>query len=239
MVIRLAASPCFCGLTDGDFIDKDFVSQANIPTVLLEEPREVSAINGNLLVRVIHMTSPLSQMLSGNHQETLRLFMISSPQSPVVLGLPWLKRHNPNIDWTTASIYAWSDSCHRRSRSFHHPAWWGPSYGGSNRRCRRLSVTRRDARQVNCLFCQVSGLKSPANPRCPWSHITVDFITCLPPFEGNTTILTIPKRFSKAAHFMPLTALPTALETANLLVTHMFCLHGILSQTGVPSTSQV
>lgn len=141
------------------------MSQANIPTVLQDEPGEVSAING--IIRKIHMTSPLSQMLSGNHRETLQLFMISSPQSSVVLGLSWLKRHNPNIDWATACIYAWSDSCHGRSRSFHHPAWWGPSYGGSNRRCRRLSLTWRNACQVNCLFCQVSGLKSPAQPKMP------------------------------------------------------------------------
>lgn len=64
---------------DGDFIDKDFVSQANISTFPLDERMEVSAIDGNLLVKVTHMTSPLSLTLSGNHRETLRLFVISLP----------------------------------------------------------------------------------------------------------------------------------------------------------------
>lgn len=38
------------------------MSQANIPTVLLEEPREVSAINGNLLVRVRENSHDLSSV---------------------------------------------------------------------------------------------------------------------------------------------------------------------------------
>lgn len=34
-------------------------------------------------------------------------------------------------------------------------------------------------------------------PSRPWSHIAVDFVTGLPPSEGNTIILTIIDRFSK------------------------------------------
>lgn len=96
---------------DGDFIDKYFVSQANIPTVLLTEPREVAAIDGNVLVKITHVSSPLTLTLSGSYREELRLFMISSPQSPLVMGLPWMMRHNPSIDWATASIRTWRDFC--------------------------------------------------------------------------------------------------------------------------------
>ena len=62
-------------------------------------------------------------------------------------------------------------------------------------------------------------------PHRPWSHIAVDFVMGLPPSEGNTTILTIVDRFSKVVHFIPLSKLPSALETAALLVQHVFCLH--------------
>ena len=64
-------------------------------------------------------------------------------------------------------------------------------------------------------------------PHRPWSHIAVDFVTGLPPSDGNTVVLTIIDRFSKAVHFVPLSKLPSALETANLLVLHVFQLHGI------------
>lgn len=40
-------------------------------------------------------------------------------------------------------------------------------------------------------------------------------------------ILTIVDRFSKAAHLVPLPKLPLAAETVDLLVSHVFRLHGI------------
>lgn len=45
-------------------------------------------------------------------------------------------------------------------------------------------------------------------PSQPWSHIAVDFVTVLPPSDGNTTILTIVDCFSKSVHFLPLSKLP-------------------------------
>lgn len=69
------------------------------------------------------------------------------------------------------------------------------------------------------------------------------FITGLPISQGNNTILTIVDRFSKAMHFVALPKLPTARETADLLVQHVFRLHGILldivSDRGPKFTSQV
>ena len=37
--------------------------------------------------------------------------MISSPLSPVILGYPWLKIHNPQIDWATGRVILWSTHC--------------------------------------------------------------------------------------------------------------------------------
>ncbi len=71
-----------------------------------------------------------------------------------------------------------------------------------------------------------SGLLQPLPvPSRPWSHISMDFITGLPPSKGKITILTIVDRFSKAAHFIPLSKLPS--ETVDLLVQHVIRLHGI------------
>ena len=56
----------------------------------------------------------------------------------------------------------------------------------------------------------------------PWSHISLDFVTGLPLSYGNTTILTVVVRFSKAAHFIPLPKSPSAKKTAQLMVQHVF-----------------
>ena len=89
-----------------------------------------------------------------------------------------------------------------------------------------------------------SGLLRPLPiPSRPWSHISLDFVTGLPPSEGTTTILTIIDRFSKTAHFLALPKLPSARETADLLVLHVFRLHSIpsdiVSDRGPQFISQV
>lgn len=89
-----------------------------------------------------------------------------------------------------------------------------------------------------------SGLLQPlAVPSRPWSHISLDFVTGLPRSAGKTVILSVIDRFSKAAHFIALEKLPTATETARLMVDHVFKLHGIpaevTSDRGPQFTSQV
>ncbi len=66
-------------------------------------------------------------------------------------------------------------------------------------------------------------------PSRPWSHIALDFVTGLPLSAGNTVILTVVDRFSKAAHFIPLPKLPSARETAQVMVDHVFRIHGLPS----------
>lgn len=62
------------------------------------------AIDVKLLELVTHKTEPLKLVLSHNHHEYLKLFVISSPLTPLILGIPWLKTHNPHMDWAMATI---------------------------------------------------------------------------------------------------------------------------------------
>ncbi len=64
-------------------------------------------------------------------------------------------------------------------------------------------------------------------PRCPWSHLEVDFVTDLPASDGNTCILVTVDRFSKACRLVPLKGLPTAMETTEVLFNHVFRNFGI------------
>ncbi|KAI2649864.1 Transposon Tf2-11 polyprotein [Labeo rohita] len=65
-------------------------------------------------------------------------------------------------------------------------------------------------------------------PERPWSHLGVDFITDLPESEGNTCVLVVVDRFSKACKLIPLRGLPTAMETAE----HLF--HQVFRHYGLP-----
>ena len=97
---------------DDNFIDTGLATQIHIPCQLLPHPKEVFALDGRLLAQVTHRTVPVNLMISGNHRENISFFLIPSPSSPVVLGLPWLRLHNPHIDWATVSIQNWSLFCH-------------------------------------------------------------------------------------------------------------------------------
>lgn len=80
-------------------------------------------------------------------------------------------------------------------------------------------------------------------PRRPWSHIAIDFITDLPQSQGNTTILTVIDRFSKACRLIAIPKLPTALETAGLISEFVFRFYGlpkdIVSDRGPQFTSRL
>lgn len=80
-------------------------------------------------------------------------------------------------------------------------------------------------------------------PRRSWSHIAVDFITGFPLSQGNSVSLTIVDSFSKTAHFIALPKLPSACESAQLLIKHVVWIHGIptdkVSDRGPQFISQV
>ncbi|KAK7883026.1 hypothetical protein WMY93_029200 [Mugilogobius chulae] len=73
----------------------------------------------------------------------------------------------------------------------------------------------------------IPGLLHPLSiPRRPWSDISIDFVTGLPCSEGNTTVLTVVDRFSKMVHFIAMPKLPSAKETAEVMLSQVFKVHG-------------
>ena len=136
-------------------------------------------------------------------------------------------------------LFVFNNRVHRTLALVQQRFWW-PSMAADVRtfiaacpECARNKSTHRPP----------AGLLQPLPiPPCPWWHNAVDFVIGLPPSDGNNTILTIVDRFSKAVHFVPLPKLPSTLETANLLITHVFRLHGIpldiVSDRGPQFTSQ-
>jgi len=81
-------------------------------------------------------------------------------------------------------------------------------------------------------------------PHRPWSHISLDFVTGLPPSRANTVILSVvdhPHSSGKMAHLMPLPKLPSAKETVQTILLHVYRLHGrpvdVVSDRGPQFTS--
>ena len=63
---------------------------------------------GVQLEEVRHATVPIKVLISGNHQEEIILLVMSSLRVPLVLGRPWMRKHNPQVDWSRGLITGWS-----------------------------------------------------------------------------------------------------------------------------------
>ncbi|KAK3513180.1 hypothetical protein QTP70_009773 [Hemibagrus guttatus] len=88
------------------------------------------------------------------------------------------------------------------------------------------------------------GLLEPLlTPQCPWSHLSVDFLTDLPDSGGFTTVMAVVDRFSKGCKFIPLKGSPTVMQTVEAMFQHVFRNFGlpedIVSDQGSQFTSRV
>lgn len=77
----------------------------------LEEPLSATALNGRLTCLVSHHTSPLTLIFEDGHTEQMTFYLYHSTHHPLILGFPWLKQHNPSIDWPTGTGLGWGGSC--------------------------------------------------------------------------------------------------------------------------------
>ena len=105
-----------------NFIDEGLARRLKIPLVTLEKPLAITALYRRALGHssVTRVTSQVRLQL-GNHCEEIALNLICSPEFNVVLGYPWLNRHNPHVDWVTGRILGWGPSCHATCLFVHPP----------------------------------------------------------------------------------------------------------------------
>ncbi|KAI2665823.1 Transposon Tf2-9 polyprotein [Labeo rohita] len=97
----------------GNFIDATFVAANHVPVFSCSPHVTVAALDGRPLGsgKIQHITTDLTLRIAPHHHETIRLFVVSSPHSPIILGYPWLNLHGPTIAWNDRIITRWSPSC--------------------------------------------------------------------------------------------------------------------------------
>lgn len=100
-----------CGATGETFIDSTFVQQHNLPQDLLNTPRALRVVDGrpSIAGNITHTTT-FSLDING-HTETLTAFITTLNHYNIILGKPWLTKHNPTIDWKDNIISFNTNNC--------------------------------------------------------------------------------------------------------------------------------
>lgn len=92
------------GATGESFIDTNFVRANNLTTFPLPQPRRLRVVDGtdssagNVTHFVVH------NIQFEDHTEEVRSFVTKLDKNDILLGFPWLSKHNPYIDWEKKSI---------------------------------------------------------------------------------------------------------------------------------------
>ena len=120
MPVCLAASPKLtglqtvalidCGATES-FVSSSFAHRHRLPTLALAVPRVLRVIDGREIESglVTHYTTQF--LTTGHHTESIQLLVCGLGDYDVVLGTPWLQRHDPTISWSTGSVSFTSPYC--------------------------------------------------------------------------------------------------------------------------------
>jgi hypothetical protein len=100
-----------CRCTRLSFMNEALVCQHNFPCHQLKNPKTVKVIDG-WPISLGDITEYVKiQYTIGDHHETLTTYLTSLGHYPLILGIPWLKKHNITINFTKNNIQFCLPSC--------------------------------------------------------------------------------------------------------------------------------
>ncbi|KAL0171626.1 hypothetical protein M9458_031161, partial [Cirrhinus mrigala] len=97
----------------GNFIAGHLVRQLRLRTEPTEKRYQVQSIDGKPLStrEVRRRTLPISLEFGVCHHEEISLLVLEGSAIDIVLGRPWLARHEPILSWGTGEIMKWGSQC--------------------------------------------------------------------------------------------------------------------------------
>ncbi|KAK3549059.1 hypothetical protein QTP70_030129 [Hemibagrus guttatus] len=96
-----------------NLIDGALVEELGIPTCPCIPALRITAIDSQPIGEgyLRHQTEPLEFQVGLFHYERLTFYVTSSPANPMILGFPWLRRHDSQISWRSGELVRWSSTC--------------------------------------------------------------------------------------------------------------------------------
>lgn len=118
---------------DANLMNYELARKLGLRRIQIPSPIPATTLEGRLIYMVMEQTSPVTLKFDDGHGDDNRLFLIStylyqSNNHPLILGFPWLLKHNPHINWATGKIEGWRKDCeitcfpHKKFSPFHSGA---------------------------------------------------------------------------------------------------------------------
>ena len=119
------------------FIDRKFAEKQGFKLDQLKKPLIVTNVDdsNNSGGRITHEVE--CNIYYRRHQERMKFDVCNLGRMEVILGMPWLVEHNPEIDWEKGEV-----------KMIRCPPWCGKDNRSKEARGRQEKVTRREARKV-------------------------------------------------------------------------------------------
>lgn len=94
-VIRAMIGSC----SAGNFIDHHTALKLQLPLRCLNKPLQINSIDDSLVWggTIQLCTAPIILQVSSLRFEEISLLVTNTPEHPIILGIPWLQLHNPQI----------------------------------------------------------------------------------------------------------------------------------------------
>ena len=94
-----------------DFIEQQFCIQHQFPVKRLNQPRDLFVIDGKSSIVGPITHEAIIAMDIGSRREQIRFEVANLKKHKAILGMPWLKRYNPTINWDKEQISFNSERC--------------------------------------------------------------------------------------------------------------------------------
>ncbi|KAL0188352.1 hypothetical protein M9458_015451, partial [Cirrhinus mrigala] len=97
----------------GNFISSALAQCLGLKTTPTEVRYYVQSVTGQSLSKkdVQHRAGPIHLQIGQCHEEEIWLLVLKGSTIDVVLGRPWLARHNPILSWGSGEILKWGKTC--------------------------------------------------------------------------------------------------------------------------------
>lgn len=95
----------------GNFIDTKYLRDTKIHCVKKPRSYKLESLGDKPIISQVRYGTEPTKMQIGEHTEYVSFDVTNLGKYDLVLGYPWLKRHNPGINWVGGKITQWNCDC--------------------------------------------------------------------------------------------------------------------------------